>query len=41
MLPPSADPRIPPTVAKAYTVIKRLITQFGDSIVQAQPATAQ
>lgn len=41
ILPPSADPRIPPVVAKAYTMIKDIITKFGNSIVQAQPATAQ
>ncbi|CAO0795357.1 unnamed protein product [Mucor circinelloides] len=41
LLPPSADPRIPAVVTKAYTMAKGVITQFGNSIVQAQPATAQ
>lgn len=41
LLPPSADPRIPAVATKAYTMAKGVITQFGNSIVQAQPATAQ
>ncbi|KAI9473595.1 MAG: hypothetical protein EXX96DRAFT_487981 [Benjaminiella poitrasii] len=41
LLPPTADPRIPAFVPKAYTVIKGMITKFGYSIVQSQPAPAQ
>ncbi|KAI8375598.1 hypothetical protein EDC96DRAFT_495866 [Choanephora cucurbitarum] len=40
LLPPSADPRIPPVATKAYITLKDLISRFGNSIVQ-QPAAAQ
>lgn len=41
LLPPSADARIPPIVPRVYTMIKEMITKFGNSIVQPQPAPAQ
>jgi hypothetical protein len=41
LLPPNADPRIPPIVAKAYTTIKGYIIRYGDAIIARQPAPAQ
>lgn len=41
LLPPSADARIPSAVPKVYIMIKGMITKFGNSIVQPQPAPAQ
>jgi hypothetical protein len=41
LLPPNADPRIPAVVPQAYNMAKGMITKFGNSIVQQQPAPAQ
>ncbi|KAI8889572.1 hypothetical protein K501DRAFT_320261 [Backusella circina FSU 941] len=41
LLPPNADPRIPPIVTKAYTTIQGLIIRYGDAIISRQPAPAQ
>jgi hypothetical protein len=41
ILPPSADPRIPAVVPQVYKMAKNMITKFGNSIVQQQPAPAQ
>lgn len=38
LLPPTADARIPPVVAKVYNIAKGMVTKFGDSIVQPAPA---
>jgi len=39
LLPPTADARIPPVVGKAYTIIKSLVTRYGQSAVQQPPGT--
>ncbi|KAL0094004.1 hypothetical protein F4703DRAFT_1833332 [Phycomyces blakesleeanus] len=38
ILPPTADPRIPAVVPKAYLTIKDMITRYGQAVVQQQPA---
>ncbi|CEG66997.1 hypothetical protein CU097_015251 [Rhizopus azygosporus] len=41
LLPPNADPRIPPGITNAYNLVKHWITRFGEAGVQRQPAAAQ
>ncbi|KAG1504428.1 hypothetical protein G6F46_000780 [Rhizopus delemar] len=41
LLPPSADPRIPPVLTNVYNVAKLWISKFGEAGVQRQPAAAQ
>ncbi|KAI8386854.1 hypothetical protein BD560DRAFT_383000 [Blakeslea trispora] len=38
LLPPSADPRIPPVATKAYVTLKGLISRFANTAVQPAPA---
>ncbi|EIE91502.1 hypothetical protein RO3G_16213 [Rhizopus delemar RA 99-880] len=41
LLPPTADPRIPPVISNAYNVAKIWVSKFGEAGVQRQPAAAQ
>ncbi|KAI9277560.1 hypothetical protein BY458DRAFT_504446 [Sporodiniella umbellata] len=41
LLPPTADPRIPPAVGNVYNTIKAWISKFGEAGVQRQPAPAR
>lgn len=41
LLPPTASSHIPPVVGRLYTTAKDMIFNFGESVVQRQPAPGQ
>ncbi|SAM03605.1 hypothetical protein [Absidia glauca] len=41
LLPPTASAHIPPVVGRLYTTAKDMIFNFGESVVQRQPAPGQ
>lgn len=41
LLPPTADPRIPPAVAKVYVTLKDMVVRFGQAVVQQRPGPGQ